>query len=444
MYLLYACLSLVVFVLISPYLAWQALRHHKYVVNLRQRLGYLPVSFNVDGEDSIWVHAVSVGEALAVRSIAGELKARYPGLRLFVSTTTIAGQQVASRDMKQADATFYFPIDLAFIVRRTLRLVRPRLFIAVETEIWPILLRECRRNGVRTMIVNGRISNRSYPRYRLVRPFIRRVLDHLDLACMQSGESARRLVDLGADRRRVRVTGNLKYDSSRVSPVGAERGGPRVLRYFRIREERPVIVAGSTMRGEDVPVLRAFTRVRTAEGRPLLVIAPRHPERFDEVERLAREEGLRVTRRTALDIDADPPADVVVLDTIGELAQLYRIATVVFVGGSLVPTGGHNILEPAAFGKPILFGPHMQNFKEIADAFLVAGAALQVGSPGELEEVLGELLADSSRRARLGAAARAIVDANQGALEKTLQAIAEVLPPAEVVKVKPFRLPRRG
>jgi 3-deoxy-D-manno-octulosonic-acid transferase len=191
-------------------------------------------------------------------------------------------------------------------------------------------------------------------------------------------------------------------------------------------------------------VLRAFARVRPAEGRALLVIAPRHPERFDEVERLAREEGLRVTRRTALDIDADPPADVVVLDTIGELAQLYRIATVVFVGGSLVPTGGHNILEPAAFGKPILFGPHMQNFKEIADAFLAAGAALQVGSPAELEEVLGELLADPSRRARLGAAARAIVDANQGAREKTLQAIAEVLPPAEVVKVRPFRLPRRG
>ncbi len=441
MYFLYSCLSLVAFVLIAPWLAWQAFRYHKYVVNLRQRLGYLPLSFNLDGEESIWIHAVSVGEALTVRAFAGELKARYPGLRLFVSTTTIAGQQVAARDIKEADATFYFPIDLGFIVRRTLRLVRPRLLVVMETELWPNLLRECQRRGVRTMLVNGRISNRSYPRYRLVRPFMRRVLADIDRFCVQSFEAARRLTDLGADPARVEVTGNLKFDSLQPSPPADDRGLPRVLRYFHVPADRPVIVAGSTMKGEESLVLQAFERLRTPECRPLLVVAPRHPERFDEVERLAREEGLAVARRTRLDIDQEPGEDVVVLDTIGELAHLYRVAWVVFVGGSLVPTGGHNILEPAVFGKPILFGPHMHNFREIADSFLGAGAAVQVASAGELAEVLGDLLADGKRRGSLGAAARGIIEASRGARERTLAAIAAVLPPGTGARVRPFRPP---
>ena len=440
MYFLYTGLTLAAFVLIAPYLAWQAFRHHKYIVNLRQRLGYLPVAFNLDGDESIWIHAVSVGEALSVRAFAGALKARYPGLRLFVSTTTIAGQQVAARDIKEADATFYFPIDLGFIVRRTLRLVKPRLLIVMETELWPTLLRESRRRGVRTMMVNGRISNRSYPRYRLVRPFMRRVLGDIDRFCVQSAESAARLVDLGAAPDRVQVTGNLKFDSLEPPPAGDDRGVHRVLRYFRVADARPVIVAGSTMRGEEAIVLRAFGRIRADGGRPLLVIAPRHPERFDEVERLAREEGLSVSRRTALDIDREPAAEVVILDTIGELAHLYRVATVVFVGGSLVPTGGHNILEPAVFGKPILFGPHMHNFREIADSFLARHAAIQVASADEFEAILGSLLADPGRRARLGAAAREILDANRGARERTLDAIAAVLPPGTSARVRPFKI----
>lgn len=441
MHFAYSCLSLVVFVLLSPYLAWQAFRHHKYVVNLRQRLGYLPVSFNLDGDESIWIHAVSVGEALSVRALAGQLKARYPGLRLFVSTTTIAGQQVAAHDIAEADATFYFPIDLGFIVRRTLRLVKPRLLVVMETELWPNLLRECRQRGVRTMLVNGRISNRSYPRYRLIRPFMHRVLADMDRFCVQSFEAARRLADLGADPARIEVTGNLKFDSLVAGPVPDERGVHRVLRYFDVRDTRPVVVAGSTMKGEEAMVLQAFERLRTPERRPLLVIAPRHPERFDEVERLAREEGFVVERRSRLDIDSEPRADVVVLDTIGELAHLYRVAWVVFVGGSLVPTGGHNILEPAVFGKPILFGPHMHNFREVADSFLAAGAAVQVASAGELAAELADLLSDEQRRTRLGTAARGIIESSRGARERTLAAIAAVLPPGTGARVRPFRPP---
>jgi len=327
------------------------------------------------------------------------------------------------------DAVFYFPFDWAFIVRRTLNIVRPRLFVMMETEIWPNLLRECRRRGVRTVMINGRISSRSYPRYRLVRPFFRRVLADIDRFCMQSDESARRLVDLGADPLKVDVTGSLKFDSLELP--AAQRGKPRdrVLRFFRLAPTRTVLVAGSTMRGEEEAVLRA-----------LAILAPRQPERFAEVEALSRSDGFSTTRRSDLPIDAEPRVDVVILDSIGELAQVYQLATVAFVGGSLVDHGGHNILEPAMFGKPIVFGPHMQNFQEIADAFVASGAAVQIESERALDTALLALLGDPVRRAALGAAARALVEANRGAKDKTLAAIADLLPPAGTgAVIRPFR-----
>ncbi len=429
MYLLYSILTLAVFVVVSPYFLYQAIRHQKYIGTLRQRLGFLPITFNIDAEESIWIHAVSVGEALTARALAADLKARYPRLRLFLSTTTIAGQQVARRSLSDVDAVFYFPFDWTFIVRRTLSLVRPRLFIMMETEIWPNLLHECRRRGVKTVMINGRISSRSYPRYRLVRPFFRRVLGDVDRFCMQSEESARRLVDLGATAAHVSVTGSLKFDSLEL-PAAASHGKPRerVLRFFRLSPNRTVIVAGSTLRGEEAAVLRAFARIKETLPGALLVLAPRHPERFIEVERLARATGLVTVKRSELPIDAEPRADIVVLDTLGELAQLYQISTAVFVGGSLEDHGGHNILEPAIFGKPIVFGPHMQNFREIADAFLSNDAAIQVQSERELGSTLLELVTDPVRRARLGAAARALVEANRGAKTKTLDVIGELLP----------------
>src|SRR6266571_2526727 len=252
MYLAYSLLTLVVFVVVSPYFLYQAIRYKKYIGGLRQRLGFLPLSFNVDGEDSIWIHAVSVGEALTARALAADLKARYPRLRLFLSTTTIAGQQVARRSLQHVDAVFYFPFDWTFTSRRTLNLVNPRAFIMMETEIWPNLLRLCRKRGVKTVLINGRISSRSYPRYRMIRPFFRRVLDDVDRFCIQSEESARRLVDLGADPVRVTVTGSLKFDSLEL-PTATIHGKPRerVLRFFRIGPQRIVIVAGSTVRGEE-------------------------------------------------------------------------------------------------------------------------------------------------------------------------------------------------
>jgi 3-deoxy-D-manno-octulosonic-acid transferase len=442
MYALYSVLIVVFCAVMSPYLVYQAVRYRKYIRSLPQRLGYLPRSFNHDADESIWIHAVSVGEVLTARALLPELRERYPRLRLFLSTTTMTGQQIARNNLQYVDEVFYFPFDLGFIVNRTLALVKPRLFIMMETELWPNLLRACHRGGVRTMLVNGRISSRSYPRYRLARPFFRRVLRHVDRFCMQSDESARRVVDIGAEQPRVVVTGSLKFDSLEIPGESAttDRGRNRVLRYFRMSAGRPVIIAASTLRGEEEPVLDAFQRIRATMTNALLIIAPRKPERFDEAERLARRAGWNVARRTELRVDAEPRCDVVILDTIGELAQIYQVATVVFVGGSLIDAGGHNILEPAVFGKPIVFGPHMHNFTEIARTFLDNGAAIQVGTGRELESVLLDLLGDPVRRATLGAGARALVEANRGARNKTLAAIAQLLPPDNPGSVvRPFR-----
>ena len=443
MYLLYSVATLIALVALSPYFLYQALRHKKYVGSLRQRLGYLPVAFNLDGEPSIWIHAVSVGEVLSTRPIVAELRKRYPSLRLFLSTTTRSGQQLARRSVSDIDGIFYFPFDWGFTVRRTLSVVKPKLFIMVENEMWPTMLRECRRRGIKTIVINGRVSGRSFPRYRLIRPFFKRVLADVDRFCVQGEETAGRLVSLGADRSRLTITGSLKFDALEAAPLPG-RGPTRVLRFFRMSPHRPVLIAGSTTRGEDEIVIRAFNRVRSLAdgGNALLIIAARHPERFGDVERLCRSEGLATMRRSELPIDAEPRCDAVILDTIGELAPLYQIATAVFVGGSLVPAGGHNILEPAVYGKPVVFGPHMENFKEIAEAFLANRAAIQVRNARELEEAIVGLMGDPVQRARLGAAARALIDANRGATDRTLSVIADLLPPQERGRsaTLPFRL----
>lgn len=425
MHALYTALAVTYALAASPVLAFRAWRHGKYLEGLGQRFGKVPAGLNPDAEPSIWIHAVSVGEVLAARALVPDLRKRYPHLRLFLSTTTITGQQVARSRVPEVDGLFYFPLDLPWVVRRWVDGLRPVLFLMMETELWPNLLRACRARQVRTALVNGRISARSFPRYRLVRPFMRRVLADVDLCCAQSAESAARLVALGADPARLAVTGSLKFDALDWTTSGRDR----VLRYFRVRDGRTVFIAASTLRGEDTAVLRAFRRLRTVSADALLVIAPRHPERFDEVEQLCAAEGYRVQRRTSLPIDTGPSGDVVVLDTVGELARLFEIATLVFVGGSLVDAGGHNILEPAVFGKPILFGPHMQNFREIAESFLERSAAVQVRDEAALEAVVAELASDAPRRASLGAAARALVESNRGARERTLLALEALLPP---------------
>ena len=498
MHLLYTAAIVCYALLMAPRLLYGAVRHGKYVGTLRERLGRLPAAIDPGGRPSIWVHAVSVGEVQAARTLIAGLRDRYPGHRLWLSTTTQTGRAVAAR-IEAVDGLFYFPLDLPRAVDRVLDRVRPALFVAVDTELWPNLLRRCARRGVRTMLVNGRISDRSYPRYKLARRFFRRVLAGVDRFCAQSDESARRLVDLGAPADRVVTTGNLKFDAvppPRPGPrlgdgdgTASPRRGPRLgdgdgmvpprlgpwpgdgdgttpprpgprpgdddarpspgfapepgrrprgaapegdgdlPPSLGLAPGRPVLMAASTHPGEEEPVLDAFLGLRRGAPGLALVLAPRHPERGAEVAALAAARGLAAARRSRPPEDGAEPADVVVLDTVGELAGLFGAATVVFLGGSLVPVGGHNVIEAAAWGRPVVFGPHMQNFAEVAELFLANGAARQVGASTELEPALAGLLADPRRRAAMGAAARSVVEANRGAAARSLAEIAAVLPP---------------
>ena len=428
MYFLYSLAIIGYALLLAPRLLYDALRHGKYLGTLGERWGRLPAAINPQRMPSIWIHAVSVGEVLATGALVPALRDRYPDHPLWLSTTTQTGRAAAT-GLDGVDGLFYFPFDLSPVVARVLDRVRPELFVMVDTELWPTLLRHCTLRGVKTMLVNGRISDRSYPRYRLIRPFFRHVLAGVDRCCAQSEESGRRLIDLGAPPTRVTVTGNLKFDTLPLPdsrPPWVRNG---VLRAFRIADGRTVVMAASTHAGEETPALEAFARIRRGDPTALLVVAPRHPERCGEVTTLAEGFGLETVRRSELPVDGAPRAAVVVLDTVGELATLFQIATVVFLGGSLVPAGGHNVLEPATLGKPVVFGPHMENFAEIAELFLTNRAACQIPSADALEPALSTLLGDPVQRAALGAAARALVVANRGATDRTLTAMAALLPP---------------
>jgi 3-deoxy-D-manno-octulosonic-acid transferase len=313
-----------------------------------------------------------------------------------------------------------FPLDFPGAVRRTVDRVGPACFIALETELWPNLLRALRGAGVPAVLANGRISDRSYRRYHIVRGLFRRVLDDVALFCMQSEEDARRIISLGARPERVLVTGNLKMEAP-AGDAGAERLWRRLLHLG----EAPVVVAGSTHRGEEALVLDAFQAVRPAADGLRLVMAPRHPERLEEVEGLIRARGLGAVRRSR--VSPGGGSEVIVVDTMGELASLYAVADVIFVGGSLVPVGGHNVVEPALHAKPVLFGPHMTNFRDAAALLLRADAAAQVRDGSELASALGRLLADPPSRAAMGRAAWSAVRAHQGACVRTVEALERVL-----------------
>ncbi len=428
-HLLYSVALLFYFLALLPAVAYKRLRHGRGVGRIADRLGRLPDAINPSHTRSIWIHAVSVGEVLATRSLLHDLRRTYPDHRLLLSTTTTTGQEVATQLGDAVDGVFYAPLDVPLFIARSLNRIAPDLVIFVDTEIWPNWLRGCQRRGVRTLIVDGRISDRSFRGYRLGRPFMRRVLGDLDHVCAQTETWGHRFVDLGLPRDRLSVTGSLKFDALDVISTGADlHVGDRALRFFSFTEGCPVLVAASTLRGEEEPVLRAFKRLRESARDAVLILAPRHPERAEEARSIAIREGFDVAIRTSLSVEASRAPDVVVVDTIGELPRLFQLATLVFVGGSLVPAGGHNILEPAVFGKAIVFGPHMDNFREIASLFVDRSAALQVSSAAELSDTLNALLGDPVRRAELGAAARALVDANKGARFTTLKVIVDILP----------------
>jgi len=414
MYLLYSLVLTAGALLSLPYFLYRGLVSGKYWPSLNQRLGLLPASIDSRGQSSIWVHAVSVGEVIATRALLPLLRESFPGKPVFVSVTTLTGKQVADRQLREADGIFYCPFDWRFAVRRVISRIRPQALLVMETEIWPHMLRACHQAGAATMLVNGRISDRSYRRYRWIRPFLKRFLLPVDCFCMQNTRYAERIVDLGADPRKVRVTGSLKFDAV-VPTQGSPSQAARL-----IPADRIVLVGGSTLAPEEEILLEVFQSLREVEPGLFLVIAPRHPERFDEVMKLAESRQLRVVRRSTLQQPA-AEADVMILDTLGELASIYSAADLVFMGGSLATWGGHNLIEPAAEGKPVVFGPHMSNFQEIASSFLEAAAAIQVSGREELHEVLLRLLKEEGLRQDLGERARKLVEANRGAGKKTME-----------------------
>jgi len=392
-------------------------------LNLRERLGLTrherpprPVG---------WIHAVSVGEAIAAAPLVEGLRRTWPSLPLVVSTVTETGARVVRERFAGVARHRYFPLDFPGAARRVIASIEPAFFVSMETELWPNVLRGLAARGVPTMIANGRLSDRSFGRYRLVRGAMRRVLGDVTVFAMQSDEDARRVIALGALPERVVVSGNLKHEPL-PDPAGAADLWHRLL---GLAPGQPVWIAGSTHRGEDDIVLQAHRRALAARPDLVLVVAPRHPERVGEVMKLIGSAGFAGARRSEMPSSRGATTPIIVLDTVGELAQLYTIADVVFVGGSLIPLGGHNMLEPALRGKPVLFGPHTANFREAAAVLLDGGGGVVVQDAVELAGELGRLLADPDLRAQRGTAAREAAASRHGASRTTLELVARYLYP---------------
>jgi 3-deoxy-D-manno-octulosonic-acid transferase len=440
-YFVYSLLMAVAALLLTPYWIYKGITQGKYLSNLGERLGFsFPGLENVSkgGTGAIWLHAVSVGEALSSVPLAKRLKERYPERTLIVSTTTMTGQAIVRERMPFADAMLYFPLDWTFCVKRALTAVKPAIVIVLETEIWPNFLREAGRAGVPVVFVSGRISDKSFTRYQkwfgiagfYLRPLMKSALNNAAAFLMQSDKDAGRVKELGATAERVKTSGNLKYDQEapKATPIAEW-----LEKEVSTKGRRPVIVAGSVVANEEPLALIAFGVVQGEHRNALLVLAPRKPERFKDAEQYIEDSHQKFIRRSQLAVVAPSGVQtngqlselpdgiaVILLDSIGELASLYRTADATFVGGSLVESGGHNILEPATFGKVPVFGPSMENFAEMSRRFVAAEAAIQVESPEDAGVTWIELLRAPERMKRMGETAKRLVEESRGATDRAL------------------------
>jgi len=417
---LYSLLLTIAMLLMSPLLL---LRREKYASGFRERLGNYP-KFKPDGEKVIWLHCVSVGETNAARPLVDELIEKFPLHRIVISTTTRTGQELARNIFRDnVDAIFYLPFDWKFSVRRALRTFKPSLLLLMETEIWPRLIVEAKRSGSKIAIVNGRLSQRSLNRYSFVRPIVSRVLRSVDMALMQNAKDAERMEALGMDAGKTVVTGNLKFDLS--SSSDELELTERLKERFKFDGSRPLIVAASTHDPEERWIVESLKEKLTHHTR--LLIAPRHPERFQIVSDLLKNSGQRFVRRSEEPSDRDRSADIVLLDSIGELRAVFPLAEIVFVGGSLIPHGGQSILEPASAGVAIVTGYYTQNFNDAVQLFASDDALIQLPESNDenaivasLSATFDELLHDSRKRQDLGSMASALMKANRGATAKTV------------------------
>jgi 3-deoxy-D-manno-octulosonic-acid transferase len=434
MHFVYSALLALTLAFASPWWLFQMLRSGKYRAGIGERLGRVPKRLLADtGRPTVWVHAVSVGEVLALNGLIRRLREEHPQYRIAISTTTLAGQQLA-RDRFGAGDVFYFPLDFAFAIRTYFAALKPELVVIAETEFWPNFLRLARKSGAHVVVVNARISDRSFPRYRRMKGIFRHVLRNVDRFLTQSDIDRGRLVEIGAPPDRVSVSGNLKFD---ITPPKVSALIGQLQASIKYSGANPVIVAGSTVEGEEPIVLEAFRRALKWYPNATLILAPRHPERWPAVLELLRRSGLPFWRRTEWSTDTPIAGGIFLLDSIGELAALYHLATVAFVGGSLVPRGGHNILEPAHYGVPIIVGPHTENFRDIVEMFTRAGAVDIIERAKFADELL-HLLETEQKRALLGKHALDVVRANSGATSRTLESLSSYLhgAPRAVRKVR--------
>jgi 3-deoxy-D-manno-octulosonic-acid transferase len=421
MYALYSLLLGLFLLVTLPYWVIQMMRHGKYRSGLRQRLGAVRPDLRATRQPVIWVHAVSVGEVVAVSGVVEELKQRFPTHRVLVSTTTATGNRLASRRFGP-EHVFYFPLDFAFAIRPYLEGLRPELVVVAETELWPNFLRLARLSGARVALINSRISDRSLPGYKRLRSWVRRVLENVDLFLAQTEQDRRRLIEIGAPESKVTVTGNLKFDAA---PPKLPAVVESLRENLRLSGAGAVLVCGSTFDEEEGTLLSAFRNILANHARAVMILAPRHPERFQVVAALAENLGFRLLRRSLW--SGEPLAGTVfLLDSIGELAAVYSLATVAFVGGSLVPRGGHNILEPALYGVPVLIGNHYDNFRDIVNFFLGREAVRVVGL-AELPLVFMELIEHPELREALGRNALAALESQRGATERTVAVLTALM-----------------
>jgi 3-deoxy-D-manno-octulosonic-acid transferase len=426
MYAGYSALLAFVLVLTLPYWLLQMMRHGKYRAGLRQRFGAVPAALAGRREKpAIWVHAVSVGEVVASSAVVEVLRQKCPSHRVLVSTTTSTGQKLAAQRFG-AENVFYFPLDFAFAVRPYLNALRPEIVVVAETEFWPNFLRLAKRSGARIAIINCRISDRSLPGYKRFRFWLPQLLEgalgNVDLFLTQTEEDRQRLIAIGAAESKIAVAGNLKFD---VLPPPS----PAIVKSLRdslsLAAAGPILVCGSTLEGEEGLLLSSFRNVLAHHPKAVMILAPRHPERFLEVAGLVEKLGFPLARRSLW--SGEPlPGSIFLIDTIGELATLYSLATVAFVGGSLVPRGGHNILEPALYGVPIVTGSHYENFRDVVNFFASRNAVRIVGV-AELPLVFMELIGNEHERETLGRNALAALESQRGAAIRTMAALAQLM-----------------
>ena len=430
-YFLYNCITATVFIVSFPALPLFYLLGKRFHEGLAERLGFYPKAKfdSLAGTRPVWIHAASVGEVRAASHLARELKRRCPAQRIVMSTFTATGNRSA-REMGCADLVLFLPLDLLWIVRRALTRIDPAVLIIIETEIWPNLLREASRKGVPALLLSGRLSARAWRKYSWFGGFFRHVLRYFTAAGMQSRQDRERIIKLGAPANRVSIVGNLKHTFSegQGAPAFGNRDQTQAGRHH---SDGLWLVAGSSHRGEEEILIEAFMFLKARFPRLQLVLAPRHPQRFDEVERLLKAAGLQFEKKSQLNGRLDFRTEVMFVDTLGDLPDFYAAGDVAFVGGSFVDAGGHNLLEPARFAKPVLFGPHMTNFKSLAREMAARGGGIEVKGKDELIREMTILLTDTEKRRSMGKKAFEVAADDHGVLERSFAVAARYLPVIE-------------